>query len=178
MVDADLGLGGGDLRAAERTYQLLWQVAGRSGRGERPGKVLIQTFQPQHPVMQALVVGPQDNPNEARDKFMQAEADARQAAGMPPFGRLAALILSGSDIVKLEQAARDLNEIRPQFAGVDIYGPAQAPLSRVRGQFRIRFLIRCDRQVAIGKVVEDWLSQAVVPSGVRLVCDIDPYSFL
>ena len=178
VVDADLGLGGGDLRAAERTYQLLWQVAGRSGRGERSGQVLIQTFQPHHPVMQALVVGPQDNPNEARDRFMQAEAEARQAAGMPPFGRLAALILSGSDIVKLEQAARHLNDIRPQFAKVDIFGPAQAPLSRVRGQFRIRFLIRSDREVAIGKIVEGWLSQAELPSGVRLVCDIDPYSFL
>ena len=178
VVDADLGLGGGDLRAAERTYQLLWQVAGRSGRGERPGKVMIQTFQPHHPVMQALVVGPQDNPNEARDKFMQAEAEARQAAGMPPFGRLAALILSGSDIVKLEQAARHLNDIRPQFAKVDIFGPAQAPLSRVRGQFRIRFLVRTERQVAIGKIVDEWLSQAELPSGVRLVCDIDPYSFL
>ena len=178
VVDADLGLGGGDLRAAERTYQLLWQVAGRSGRGERSGKVLIQTFQPHHPVMQALVVGPQDNPNEARDRFMQAEAEARQVAVMPPFGRLAALILSGSDIVKLEQAARHLNEIRPQFERVDIFGPAQAPLSRVRGQFRIRFLIRSDRKVAIGKIVEEWLSQAKLPSGVRLVCDIDPYSFL
>ena len=178
VVDADLGLGGGDLRAAERTYQLLWQVAGRSGRGERSGQVLIQTFQPHHPVLQALVVGPQDNPNEARDRFMQAEAEARQAAGMPPFGRLAALILSGSDIVKLEQAARHLNEIRPHFAKVDIFGPAQAPLSRVRGQFRIRFLIRSDRQVAIGKIVEGWLSKAELPSGVRLVCDIDPYSFL
>ena len=178
VVDADLGLGGGDLRAAERTYQLLWQVAGRSGRGERSGQVLIQTFQPHHPVMQALVVGPQDNPNEARDRFMQAEAEARQAAGMPPFGRLAALILSGSDIVKLEQAARHLNDIRPQFAKVDIFGPAQAPLSRVRGQFRIRFLIRSDREVAIGKIVEGWLSQAELPSGVRLACDIDPYSFL
>ena len=178
VVDADLGLGGGDLRAAERTYQLLWQVAGRSGRGERPGKVLIQTFQPQHPVMQALIVGPDDNPNEARDRFMQTEAEARKAAGMPPFGRLAALILSGSDLVKLEQAARHLNERRPQFAQVDIFGPAQAPLSRVRGQFRIRFLVRSDRGVAIQKVVEDWLSQAVMPSGVRIACDIDPYSFL
>ena len=109
---------------------------------------------------------------------MQAEAEARQAAGMPPFGRLAALILSGSDIVKLEQAARHLNDIRPQFAKVDIFGPAQAPLSRVRGQFRIRFLIRSDREVAIGKIVKGWLSQAELPSGVRLVCDIDPYSFL
>ena len=111
VVDADLGLGGGDLRAAERTYQLLWQVAGRSGRAERPGEVVIQTFQPQHPVMQALMVGPDDNPNEARDKFMNAEAEARQAAGMPPFGRLAALILSANDVLKLEQAARHLSLI-------------------------------------------------------------------
>ena len=178
VVDADLGLGGGDLRAAERTYQLLWQVAGRSGRAERPGEVLIQTFQPQHPVMQALMVGPDDNPNEARDKFMNAEAEARQAAGMPPFGRLAALILSANDVVKLEQAARHLNAIRPQYDKVDVYGPAQAPLSRVRGQFRIRFLVRTERQVALQKIIESWVSEAKLPSGVRVVCDIDPYSFL
>ncbi len=178
VVDADLGLGGGDLRAAERTYQLLWQVAGRSGRAERPGEVLIQTFQPQHPVMQALMVGPNDNPNKARDNFMNAEAESRQAAGMPPFGRLAALILSAHDIVKLEQAARHLNDIRPQYDKVDVYGPAQAPLSRVRGQFRIRFLVRANRQVALQKIIESWLSEAKLPSGVRVVCDIDPYSFL
>ena len=178
VVDADLGLGGGDLRAAERTYQLLWQVAGRSGRAERPGEVLLQTFQPQHPVMQALMVGPEDNPNKARDNFMNTEAETRQAAGMPPFGRLAALILSAHDIVKLEQAARHLNDIRPQYDKVDIYGPAQAPLSRARGQFRIRFLVRADRQVALQKIMELWLSEAKLPSGVRVVCDIDPYSFL
>ena len=178
VVDADLGLGGGDLRAAERTYQLLWQVAGRSGRAERPGEVLIQTFLPQHPVMQALMVDPKDNPNKARDKFMNAEAESRKAAGMPPFGRLAALILSAHDILKLEQAARHLNDIRPQYDKVDVYGPAQAPLSRVRGQFRIRFLLRADRQVALQKILESWLSEAKLPSGVRVVCDIDPYSFL
>ena len=99
------------------------------------------------------MVGPDDNPNEARDKFMNAEAEARQAAGMPPFGRLAALILSANDVVKLEQAARQLNDIRPQYDKVDVYGPAQAPLSRVRGQFRIRFLVRTERQVALQKIV-------------------------
>jgi len=178
VVDADLGLGGGDLRAAERTYQLLWQVAGRSGRAERPGEVLIQTFQPQHPVMQALMVGPDNNPNEARDNFMNAEAESRKAAGMPPFGRLAALILSAHDIVKLEQAARHLNDIRPQYDKVDVYGPAQAPLSRAKGQYRIRFLVRADRQVALQKIVKSWLFEAKLPSGVRVVCDMDPYSFL
>ena len=178
VVDADLGLGGGDLRAAERTYQLLWQVSGRSGRAERPGEVLIQTFQPQHPVMQALMVDPEDNPHKARDKFMRAEAEFRFAAGMPPFGRLAALILSGRDMVKLEQAARHLNDMRPQYDKVDVFGPAQAPLSRVRGQFRIRFLVRADRHVALQKIIGAWLSEAKLPSGVRVACDIDPYSFL
>ena len=107
-----------------------------------------------------------------------AEAEARQAAGMPPFGRLAALILSANDVVKLEQAARHLNAIRPQYDKVDVYGPAQAPLSRVRGQFRIRFLVRTERQVALQKIIESWVSEAKLPSGVRVVCDIDPYSFL
>jgi primosomal protein N' (replication factor Y) len=109
---------------------------------------------------------------------MRAEAEFRFAAGMPPFGRLAALILSGRDMVKLEQAARHLNDTRPQYDKVDVFGPAQAPLSRVRGQFRIRFLVRADRQVALQKIIGAWLSEAKLPSGVRVACDIDPYSFL
>ena len=109
---------------------------------------------------------------------MRAEAEFRFAAGMPPFGRLAALILSGRDMVKLEQAARHLNDIRPQYDKVDVFGPAQAPLSRVRGQFRIRFLVRADRQVALQKIIGAWLSEVKLPSGVRVACDIDPYSFL
>ena len=171
------GTGGGDLRAAERTYQLLWQVAGRSGRGERSGQVLIQTFQPHHPVMQALVVG-------RRTTRMKPETGLcrpKQRPARPPECRR--LAPGCPDSVwqryrQAEQAARHLNDIRPQFAKVDIFGPAQAPLSRVRGQFGIRFLIRSDREVAIGKIVEGWLSQAELPSGVRLACDIDPYSFL
>ena len=193
VVDADLGLGGGDLRASERTYQLLWQVAGRSGRGDRPGEVFIQTFQPQHPVLHALSTADPNHPIAARDRFLQAEAAARRDAGMPPFGRLAAIILSGSDLESVQNAAHRLYQLRPQFAHVDIYGPAPAALRRAKGAYRYRFLIRTDRQVALQKILSDWLdkfrpptkirsakirSAKVRSAKVRVVCDIDPYSFL
>jgi len=178
VVDADLGIAGGDLRAAERTYQLLWQVAGRSGRAEHKGRALVQTFQPSHPVLNALSHIQPDNPVAARDSFMQAEADAREAAAMPPFGRLAALILSGRDLALVEQAAQKLALACPNYQGVDIYGPAPAPLSRIRGAHRIRFLIRAQKGVATQKIILEWLDRVAVPGQVRVVCDIDPYSFL
>ncbi|MGB1472973.1 MAG: primosomal protein N' [Candidatus Puniceispirillaceae bacterium] len=178
VIDADLGIAGGDLRAAERTYQLLWQVAGRSGRAEHKGRALVQTFQPSHPVLSALSHIQPDNPVAARDSFMQAEADAREAAAMPPFGRLAALILSGRDLALVEQAAQKLALACPNYQGVDIYGPAPAPLSRIRGAHRIRFLIRAQKNVAIQKIILEWLDRVAVPGQVRVVCDIDPYSFL
>ena len=178
VVDADLGIGGGDLRAAERTYQLLWQVAGRSGRAQHKGRALIQTFQPAHPVLKALSDINPDYPVVARDQFMQAEADARQAAQMPPFGRLAALILSSRDLALLEATAEKLALACPSYQGVDIFGPAPAPLSRIRGAHRIRFLVRTQKDVALQKIILEWLSRVAVPGHVRVVCDIDPYSFL
>ena len=178
VIDADLGVAGGDLRAAERTYQLLWQVAGRSGRAELKGRALVQTFQPSHPVLSALSHIQPNNPVAARDSFMQAEADAREAAAMPPFGRLAALILSGRDLALVEQAAQKLAVACPNYQGVDIYGPAPAPLSRIRGAHRIRFLVRAQKGVAIQKIILEWLDRVAVPGQVRVVCDIDPYSFL
>ena len=186
VIDADLGLGGGDLRAAERTYQLLWQVAGRSGRESgRSGKVLIQTYQPEHPVMQALQSpdngadnGRMTDALKRRHRFMQAEAKNRKSAGMPPFGRLAALVLSSSDIVKLEQAVHQCEQFRPAFGNTHIYGPAPAVLSRARGQFRMRYLIRADRHVAVQAIILGWLEQIKLPHGVRAHCDIDPYSFM
>jgi len=177
VVDADLGLGGGDLRAAERTYQMLWQVAGRSGRGDLPGQAYIQTYQPSHPVLQALCDDSSD-PIAARNRFMAAEAIARKTALMPPFGRLAALILSSPDLTAIQKAAATLARNKPHFAQVDIFGPAEAPLSRIRGAFRIRFLIRTDRQVAIQKIIADWLNNTPIPPKTRISCDIDPYSFL
>lgn len=197
VIDADLGLGGGDLRAAERTYQLLWQVAGRSGReGDIQGEVLIQTYQPDHPVMQALMSAQgttfheqktesyekqavaQDQGAEKRTAFMQAEAEGRQVTAMPPFGRLAALTLTSSDIVKLEQATALFEKVRPSYDATHIFGPAPAALSRARGQFRMRYLLRGDRHVSLQKILLQWLDQVKLPSGVRVQCDIDPYNFL
>ncbi len=171
VVDADLGLYGGDLRAAERTYQLLHQVAGRAGRAERSGRVLIQTAEPDHPVMRALASG-------ARDAFIAAESEARARAAMPPFGRLAALILSSPDPGRLEQAARALARAAPRLGGVQVLGPAPAPLAVLRGRHRRRFLLKAGREVAVQKVLGAWLAAVRLPGKVRLHIDVDPYSFL
>ena len=174
VVDGDLGLAGGDLRAAERTYQLLHQVAGRAGRAERPGRVLIQTSDPEHPVMQALASGAPD----ARDRFLEVEAEYRKLAGMPPFARLAALILSGPDARQVDEVARRLARTRPHLEGVDILGPAPAPFAILRGRHRRRFLIRTRRDIAPQGVLRPWLAPIDLPGQVRLQVDIDPYSFL
>lgn len=171
VVDADLGLYGGDLRAAERTYQLLHQVAGRAGRAEHRGRVLLQTAEPEHPVMQALADG-------ERDTFFAAEAAAREAAGLPPFGRLAAVVLSGPDARQLDDVARALARAAPRVEGVTILGPAPAPLAVLRGRHRRRFLVKAPRGFRLQALLRSWIGQAKMPSAVRLQVDIDPYSFL
>ena len=171
VVDGDLGLTGGDLRAAERTYQLLHQVAGRAGRAERPGRVLIQTFEPDHPVMRALCSG-------ARDRFMKIEAENRAAAQMPPFARLAALILSGPEPGPLDEVCRRLARAMPIRPGVEILGPAPAPLAILRGRHRRRFLVKTRRDIAPQAIIGPWLGAVALPGKVRLRIDIDPYSFL
>jgi primosomal protein N' (replication factor Y) (superfamily II helicase) len=171
VVDADLGLVGGDLRAAERTYQLLHQVGGRAGRAERRGRVLIQSFMPDQPVMQALASG-------ERDRFLAAEAAARRAAGLPPFGRLGALIVSAADAEAADFAARALARAAPQLQGLSVLGPAPAPLAVLRGRHRRRFLVKAERGVQVQAVLREWLSRVRVTGGVRLQVDIDPYSFL
>jgi primosomal protein N' (replication factor Y) len=171
VVDADLGLFGGDLRAAERTYQLLHQVAGRAGRAEHPGRVLLQTAEPDHPVMQALAAG-------ERDRFFEAEAAAREGAGLPPFGRLAALVLSGPDAGQLDDLARALARSAPRGEGVTILGPAPAPLAVLRGRHRRRFLVKAPRGFRLQPLLRRWLGPVKLPHAVRLQVDIDPYSFL
>ena len=171
VVDADLGLQGGDLRAAERTFQQISQVAGRAGRGEKPGRVFVQTHEPDHPVMEALVAG--DGP-----AFVAAETEARRAAAMPPFGRLAAIIVSSEDEDAAKQTAATLGRVRPQVDGVAIYGPAPAPLAMLRGRHRQRLLVHAERRVDVQATIRDWLDAVDWPHKVRVAVDVDPYSFV
>jgi primosomal protein N' (replication factor Y) len=171
VVDADLGLAGGDLRAAERTFQLLTQVAGRAGRESRVGRAILQTFMPEHPVMQAIIA------NDAAG-FIAAESAGRQAAAMPPFGRLAALIVSGADQEKAAATAQDLARRAPRQADVTVLGPAPAPLARLRGRYRFRLLLKAGRDTDVQAVLHAWLDPIRLPHAVRLAVDIDPYSFL
>ncbi|MBV9521791.1 MAG: primosomal protein N' [Alphaproteobacteria bacterium] len=171
VVDADLGLAGGDLRAAERTFQLLHQVAGRAGRAARPGVVHLQTFIPDHPVIRALVSG-------ERDRFLAEEAAAREKYAMPPFGRLAALIISGPDGDTADAVAAAFARAAPQMPGIDVLGPAPAPLAILRSRHRRRFLVKARRNIAPQPVLRAWLARVKLPSTVRVQIDIDPYSFL
>jgi primosomal protein N' (replication factor Y) len=171
VVDADLGLAGGDLRAAERTYQLLHQVAGRAGREERLGTVFLQTHQPENPVIRALV-------DWDRDGFLAEESRGREAASMPPFGRLVALIVSARDPGVADEAALILARSAPRFSDVQVLGPAPAPLSLLRGRHRRRLLLKAGRTVNVQKVVRDWLASLKLPSAARVTVDVDPYGFM
>jgi primosomal protein N' (replication factor Y) len=171
VVDADLGLRGGDLRAAERTFQLLAQATGRAGRADSPGRALIQTYAPEHAVMQALKA-------QDRDAFLAAESEMRELSGLPPYGRLAAVILSSPDSGKLNDYAKALAAAIPNAEGLEVYGPVDAPLALIRGVRRKRFLVRADRNVDLQAFMTTWRARAKPPSAVRLSIDIDPYSFL
>jgi primosomal protein N' (replication factor Y) len=171
VVDADLGLEGGDLRAGERTFQLLQQVAGRAGRAERPGRALLQTYMPEHPVMQALL-------RNDRDGFLARESENRRAFDLPPFGKLAALIVSGPDQGQTEAAARALAAAAPRGAGLNVLGPAPAPLALLRGRHRMRLLLKAARTIDVPRVLRDWVAKVKVPGSVRVAIDVDPYSFL
>ena len=171
VVDADLGLEGGDLRAGERTYQQVAQVAGRAGRGSKPGEVLIQTRHPEAPVIAALAAGD-------RDAFYSAETEMRREAGAPPFGRWASIIISSEDDGEAREAANRLGAFRPDVADCMILGPAPSPMALLRGRYRYRFLINARRSVQLQHVIRRWLTQVDHPAGVRLAVDIDPYSFV
>jgi len=171
VVDADLGLEGGDLRAAERTYQQMAQVAGRAGRGAKAGEVLIQTRHPDAPVIAALAAGD-------RDAFYAAETEARRDAGAPPFGRWAAIIVSSEDEAEAKEAARAIGGTRPNLPDVMILGPAPAPMSLLRGRYRYRLLINARRTAQVQDIIRDWLGGLKFPQGVRVAVDIDPYSFV
>ncbi len=171
VIDADLGLEGGDLRAAERTYQQVAQVAGRAGRGAKKGEVLIQTRHPEAAVIAALAAGD-------RDAFYEAEAESRRHAGAPPFGRWAAIIISSEDEAEAREAANRIGATRPALPDVQILGPAPAPMALLRGRYRYRFLINARRSAEVQNVIREWLSALTFPQGVRVSVDIDPYSFV
>lgn len=171
VIDADLGLAGGDLRAGERTYQLLHQVAGRSGRESRPGKVFLQTSQPDHPLIKALL-------SWDRDGFLEEEKRGRRGAGMPPFGKLAAVILSAKDPRIVDDLASVIAASAPYNSGVQILGPAIAPIAILRGRHRRRFLVKCSKNINIQKILKSWLRNIKVPSNAKVDIDIDPYNFM
>jgi primosomal protein N' (replication factor Y) len=171
VVDADLGLQGGDLRAAERSFQQIRQVAGRAGRGDKPGRVLVQTHDPEAPVIAALVGG--DAPG-----FYAAETEARREAAMPPFGRLAAIVVSAEDAGEAEAVARRIGHAAPRVDGMAVFGPAPAPLAMLRGRHRQRLLVHAARTLDVQDVIRDWLGGLDWSAKVRVAVDVDPYSFL
>ncbi len=171
VIDADLGLSGGDLRAAERTFQQIQQVSGRAGRGEKPGRVLVQTHDPSAAVIQALVSGDSEG-------FYAAETEARHEAAMPPFGRLAAIIVSSEDQAQANEAARTIGRSAPVQDQMAVFGPAPAPLAVLRGRHRLRLLVHAARSVPVQDIIRDWLGALDLPRGVRVAVDVDPYSFL
>ena len=171
VVDADLGLEGGDLRAGERTFSQIAQVAGRAGRGAKPGEVLIQTRHPDAPVIAALA-------NNDRDAFYAAETQGRRDAGAPPFGRWAAIILSSEDEKEAREAAVRLGDVRPRLADVQILGPAPAPMALLRGRYRYRFLVNARRSANLQAMLRDWIGGVSFAPGVRVGVDVDPYSFV
>lgn len=173
VIDADLGLQGSDLRAAERTFQLMRQVAGRAGRAEVPGEALLQTWQPEHPVIRAILAGDEEG-------FWRAEAEGRRAAGVPPYGRMAGIVLSSGDVQQVfdlgaEMARRDgpLRRI-----GAEVWGPAPAPIARVRGRHRVRLLVKAGKGAPLQAALAEWVAQFRLPGSLRLTIDIDPQSFL
>ncbi|UWQ57524.1 primosomal protein N' [Leisingera caerulea] len=172
VIDADLGLQGSDLRAAERTFQLMRQVAGRAGRAERPGEALMQTFQPEHPVIRAILSGDEES-------FWKAEAAERQAAGVPPYGRMAGIILSGPDLAAVfdlgNAMARNDGPLRQ--IGAQLFGPAPAPIARVRGRHRVRLLVKAPKGVPLQDAIARWIAPLRLKGDLRLSVDIDPQSF-
>lgn len=171
VVDADLGLAGGDLRAAEHTYQLLHQISGRAGRAQVSGTVYLQSFLPGHPVMQALLSG-------ERDRFLAAELEARKHAQMPPFSRLAAIIVDGPNELQALKMAQALARAAPSLEGLHILGPAPAPLALLRGRYRYRLLAQASRKLNLPGILRGWVEANPAPGSIRVKIDIDPVSFM
>ncbi|MEZ5939456.1 MAG: primosomal protein N' [Hyphomonadaceae bacterium] len=171
VVDADSGLKGGDIRAGERTFQLLSQVAGRAGRAEKPGRAIIQTYAPDSPAIALLAQGD-------RDAFLAHELEQRELTGFPPFGRLGAVILAAGSSEQADEWARIFSFEQPHARGVEVWGPAPAPISVLRGRHRRRFLVRSERNVDLSAFLTSWRERVKIPSSVRVTLDVEPYSFM
>ena len=171
VIDADMSLSGGDLRASEKAFQVLHQVSGRAGRENKKGLVVIQTYDPKNQVIEALS-------KNNRDEFLKIESKHRKEINLPPFGKLAAIIISSKNQRELEAFSINLKKKSPSFQNVMILGPAPAPMYYLRGKYRYRFLIKSTKEVNIQKVIKDWVYKIKIPYTIKLVVDIDPYSFL
>lgn len=172
VIDADLGLQGSDLRAAERTFQLMRQVAGRAGRADKPGQALMQTYQPEHPVIRAILSGDEQD-------FWTAEAGERRAAGVPPYGRLAGIILSSTDVQEVFDLGNALarNDGPLRRVGAQVFGPAPAPIARMRGRHRVRLLVKAPKGTALQPALAEWVRPFRLKGELRMAIDIDPQSF-
>lgn len=171
VVDADLALESSDPRAGERTWALLAQVAGRAGRGAKPGRALVQTYLPEHPLMKALLKGD-------RDAYLNSEKQIRENTTLPPYGRLAAIIMSGPDGAETERFARNIANAAPLAEGITVLGPAPAPIAMVRGRHRWRLLVKASRDVNIQSFLREWLKDVKSKGALKLNVDVDPYNFL
>ena len=171
VVDADMGLFGTDFRAAEHTFQQLFQVAGRAGRGDAPGRVLLQTYQPENPVLTAIC-------NGDRDAFMASDMAARRAAKMPPYGQLIAVIIESQRETVLKKFCADLSAAAPTAAGVKIMGPIAAQIYQVRNWYRMRFLVAGDARAMLQPLVRHWIDKVRAPSNVRVKLDVNPQNFM
>lgn len=171
VVDGDLALAGGDPRAGERTYQTLVQVAGRAGRADKPGHALIQTHQPEHEALVALAAG-------NRELFVNTELAMREMLGLPPYGKLAGVIVSGPDMKQVDALAKKFVSFAPRAEGVEIFGPSEPPIGRLRGRFRRRILVQSEPSVNLSAYMAEWRRRLKLPSKYRLHIDIDPQSFM
>ncbi|MEO0905203.1 MAG: primosomal protein N', partial [Pseudomonadota bacterium] len=172
VIDADLGLQGSDLRAAERTFQLMRQVAGRAGRADTPGEALLQTYQPEHSVIRAILAGDEES-------FWAAEAEERKAAGVPPYGRMAGIILSSPNVQEVFDLGSEMARMDAPLRqiGAQVFGPAPAPIARVRGRHRVRLLVKAEKSAPLQQALAKWAGQFRLPNNLRMAIDIDPQSF-
>jgi primosomal protein N' (replication factor Y) len=170
VIDADLSLAGGDLRASEKTFQLLSQVAGRAGRSDWQGKVFLQTYQPENQVIKAIA-------SNERDRFFEEELNVRRALSMPPFGRLVGLIISSKNDERARNVSYQLGVNAPKEEYITVMGPAPAPMSLLRDKYRYRLLLKASKTIKIQPIIKNWIEKIAIPSNVKIQIDIDPYTF-